>query len=137
MPISPSLATSRSTASSPRPVSKNESPSMPLVWVTSMRSVIDDRSGSPASRSSGSSTSRVSSSETSPASTRPMTSVAVYIFVSEPIWNIVSGVAGSPVKALRSPAAASSRVCPCWTPTAMPGRACLSTSSATKPLSSS
>ena len=62
-----------------------------------------------------------SSSDTVPSSTSCMISVAVYIFVSEPIWNSVSAVAGSSVNALRTPAAASVTCCPSSSPTVIPG----------------
>ena len=92
---SDSSATYFSTQSSPRPVSVNTSPSMPLVWLSRCRMLTVLATSGSARRSSGRTSMTGASRSSLPSSTSCMASVAVQTLDMEPIWNSVSVVAST------------------------------------------
>jgi hypothetical protein len=114
-------ASSRSTASSPRPVSSNRSPSNPPVCDSSWRTVTDQLAAASSTPNSGTYRRTGVSRSTRPSSTSCITSAAVQTFVTEPIWNRVSVVASTPVSRLTTPVAASTSASPTPTAIAAPG----------------
>ena len=90
---SDSSATYFSTQSSPRPVSVNTSPSIPLVWFSRCRMVTVLATSASASRSSGRTSATGASRSSLPSSTSCMARVAVHTLDMDPIWNSVSVVA--------------------------------------------
>src|SRR4029079_15160913 len=122
---SPSTSTYFSRQSSPRPVSVNTSPSMPLVWVSRCLTVTVLVTSGSDSRSSGSTSMTGVSRPISPSSTSCITTVAVQTLLIDPIWNTASGVTGVPVLFLSTPYVAVSssssssgeiRRMPSWAP---------------------
>ena len=121
-------ATYFSTASSPRPVSRNRSPSMPLVWVSRWRTVTVRLTSSSRTRKSGRYVATGASSSTTPSSTSCITSVAVNTFEMEPIWKTLSVVAGCFERRLSTPEAAATVSSPCAIARVAPTTPCLSAS---------
>src|SRR4051794_16221956 len=118
--------------SSPRPVSRNRSPSMPLVCASRCRVVTVRVTSASATLKSGRYVTSGRSRSTLPSSTSCITNVAVQTLVIEPIWNSESGVASTPVRMFRTPYAASPISSPSRIARVAPGTPCLSASSASR-----
>ncbi len=88
-------------------MSWKKSPSIPLVCVSSCRTVTDFVASASATANSGSTESTVASSSSSPASTSCITSVAVYTLLIDPTWNTESAVTATPVPRCNTPVATS------------------------------